>query len=64
MLYFLPPINPITERLSEYCYWLCAECSIVFAMTRYQGQITLVAKERRQAQPPLQLLMSGRWDRT
>ena len=63
-LYLLPPDDRIVERLSEYCYWLCLECSIRFALTRHEGRVALITKKSRDVHPPMQLLMSGRWDWT
>jgi hypothetical protein len=63
-LYFLPPSDYVVERFSEYCYWLCPECSIEFAIKRHEGQVVVIANDDRDVRPPLQLLLSGRWDRT
>ena len=62
-LYLLPPPGCAVNRLADHCYWLCANCSLHFALIRQEGDVVLLVRER-SVTPPVQLLMSGRWDRS
>ncbi len=56
-LFLLPPVGYLVERLSDYCYWLCPECSAHFAMIRHDGEVVLLAQDRRHVSPPIQLMI-------
>ena len=45
-LYLLPPMETWLRLggLSQWCYWLCPECSQEYIMTRYQGEVVLVSQ--------------------
>jgi hypothetical protein len=62
-LYLLPLPGCAFSRLADHCYWLCAKCSLHFALIRHEGEVVLLVRERN-LMTPVQLLMSGRWDRT
>ena len=55
-LFLLPPSHSSddlmwkVEKLTDYCYWLCPECSQAFTITR-QGS-RLVVSRREQANAP------------
>ena len=62
-LYLLPPPGCAADCLADHCYWLCLQCSKHFSLIRLEGEVVLRAQER-DVMPPMQLLMSGRWDST
>ena len=55
-LFLLPPEGCLVDRLSDYCYWLCPECSAQFTMIRHEGEVVLLVHRQSHVSPPIQVL--------